>query len=257
MVKYYIIQHTLYTVLIFEMLQITDKLLVDKFAFFVFLLVLLNGVCAEDPVYTRPPGIPPGERMYFALPEPIIHFEPEPPAVIIPEYIMGRGLIPHDHLVEFLHLYNPETGEFAAELARMYIEEAYIEEVNHDIAFAQMCLETGYLRFGGLVTPDMNNFCGLGSTGPGNRGEVFPDARTGVRAHIQHLKAYASEEPLNQELVDPRFFWINYGFSPKIRGLSGTWAEDPLYAEKISGILRRLYTFSVIKGNLTAKEQVK
>jgi len=131
----------------------------------------------------------------------------------------------------------------------MYVEEAAIEGVNHDMAFAQMILETGFLRFGGLVTPDMNNFAGLGSTGlPGpsgpERGLVFPSPRIGVRAQIQHLKAYASEAPLNQELVNPRYRFVRRGSSPTIKGLAGTWAADPAYADKINAILERLYEFS-------------
>jgi hypothetical protein len=90
----------------------------------------------------------------------------------------------------------------------------------------------------------MNNFCGLGAIGPGQPGEVFPDPRTGVRAHIQHLKAYATAEPLNGVLVDPRYRWVRYGSSPTIHGLSGTWAADKSYSDKIGVILERLYSFS-------------
>jgi hypothetical protein len=124
------------------------------------------------------------------------------------------------------------------------VEEAAAEGVNHDVAFAQMCLETGFLRFGGLVQAEMNNFCGLGSIGPGQPGERFSEPRIGVRAHIQHLKAYATEEPLKQALVDPRYRYVRPGSSPLIKGLAGTWAADKGYAEKITGILERLYTFS-------------
>jgi hypothetical protein len=124
------------------------------------------------------------------------------------------------------------------------VDEAGIEGINHDAAFAQMCLETGFLKFGGLVTPEMNNFCGLGSTGPGQPGERFPDSRTGVRAHIQHLKAYATPEPPKQELVDPRYYRVRSGSSPAIGGLAGTWAADRAYGEKIKDILTRLYEFS-------------
>jgi len=162
----------------------------------------------------------------------------------VPEYIMGRGLVLSQDLAGFLLAINPEAEQqFVEELSAIYGEEAAIEGVNHDVAFAQMCLETGFLRFGGLVTPDMNNFCGLGAIGPGQNGEIFPDPRTGVRAHIQHLKAYATDEPLNQELVDPRYRWVRYGSSPTISGLAGTWAADRNYAEKITSILQRLYGF--------------
>jgi hypothetical protein len=170
---------------------------------------------------------------------------PETPSRI-PELIMGRGRIPDETLASFLIKEN--RGNFGSyyiyELARIYTEEAAAEGVNADAAFAQMCLETGFLGFGGLVTPDMNNFCGLGSTGPGNPGEVFPDARTGVRAHIQHLKGYATEEPLKGVLVDPRYRYVKLGSSPRIEGLAGTWAADTSYAEKIRNILERLYRHS-------------
>jgi hypothetical protein len=116
--------------------------------------------------------------------------------------------------------------------------------VNYEIAFAQMCLETGFLRFGGLVRPEMNNFCGLGALGPEQPGERFDSPKTGIRAHIQHLKAYATGEPLNQALVDPRYRWVRKGAAPEISGLAGSWAADPAYAEKIRAILKRLYAFS-------------
>jgi hypothetical protein len=178
----------------------------------------------------------------LALPERI----PElPPAPSTPEYIMGKGRVDAETLARFLTQHNPEVNAaFAAGLADFYVEEAAAEGVNHDVAFAQMSLETGFLRYGGLVKAEMNNFCGLGSTGPGHPGEVFPDPRTGVRAHIQHLKAYAGGGPLNQELVDPRYRWVRYGSSPMIQGLAGTWAADRAYGDKITALLERLYQFA-------------
>ncbi|MDR1277380.1 MAG: glucosaminidase domain-containing protein [Treponema sp.] len=156
--------------------------------------------------------------------------------------MMGTGKVSPQQLARFLGNSNPEADTiFTDRLADYYVTEAAAEGVNHDVAFAQMCLETGFLRYGGLVTPDMNNFCGLGSTGPGHPGEVFPDPRIGVRAHIQHLKAYATETPLDQELVDPRYRWVRYGSSPAIQGLAGTWAADRAYGEKLKDILERLY----------------
>jgi hypothetical protein len=168
---------------------------------------------------------------------------PEVPAV--PEFIMGNGLISPEAMSAFLLRTNPEAEkEFVEDLAFIYIEESVVEGVNHDTAFAQMCLETGFLSFTGVVSPEQNNFCGLGTIGPGQPGERFPDPRTGVRAHIQHLKAYATDTPLKQELVDPRFYFVRFGSSPAIRGLSGTWAADRLYADKITNILERLYNYA-------------
>jgi hypothetical protein len=180
--------------------------------------------------YAAAPELPPCER---------------PPRPAVPQNIMGRGLVSAEDLAAFLLSANPVADQaFVEDLAQIYVEEAAKEGVNHDIAFAQMCLETGYLRFGNLVTAEQNNFAGLGATGPGHPGLRFPDPRIGVRAQIQHLKAYAADTPLNQELVNPRFFLVRRGSSPDIWGLAGTWAEDPFYAEKINAILESLYFFS-------------
>jgi len=120
------------------------------------------------------------------------------------EMIMGSGLMPPERLAAFLLENNPGADpERVRMLARMYVEECTLEGVNWDVAFVQMCHETGFLRFGGLVTESMNNFCGLGAIGPEEPGLSFPDAGTGVRADVQHLKAYGSREPLVEAQVDP------------------------------------------------------
>jgi hypothetical protein len=169
---------------------------------------------------------------------------PEISAVIFTgKDIMGKGETGPEILSSFLLSANSGADpEFVKELAGHYIEEAETEGVNHDIAFAQMCLETGFLRYGGLVTAEMNNFCGLGSIGPGEPGERFSSPRMGVRAHIQHLKAYATDTPLKNELVDPRRHWVRQGSAPLVKNLSGTWAADMQYSYKIGVILGRLYS---------------
>jgi hypothetical protein len=185
--------------------------------------------------------MPPAAESPRSVPEtPQVPEVPEIPP--LPERIIGSGQTSSQNMTSFLLDSNPGADPgFVESLAAYYVAEAQQEGVNHDIAFAQMCLETSFLRFGGLVTPDMNNFCGLGSIGPGQTGEHFPSPQLGVRAHIQHLKAYATDEPLNQELVDPRYRWVRYGSAPTIQGLSGTWAADTNYSAKIEKILLRLY----------------
>jgi hypothetical protein len=190
-------------------------------------------------------GLPPEKTRAGAEPEkaPVLPERPERP--LPPENIMGSGKVSGEPLALFLIQNNPQADpDFARLLSGLYIEEAAAEGVNHDTAFAQMCLETGFLRYGGLVSPDMNNFCGLGAIGPEQPGLVFPDPRTGVRAHIQHLQAYASEGTLKQELVDPRYRYVRRGAAPTIHGLTGTWATDKNYSAKIGAILQRLYESS-------------
>ena len=184
--------------------------------------------------------IPVAEDAVFpveSFPSIVIEDLPKPPRLI-----MGRGELGPDTLVSFLMSENNNADrKFIEVLAGFYITESKTEGINHDIAFAQMCLETGFLRYGGLVISEMNNFCGLGAIGPGQPGEWFPTVELGVRAHIQHLKAYASDQPLEGELVDPRFPLVRRGSSPAVQGLAGSWAADKLYAEKIELILGRLY----------------
>ena len=133
---------------------------------------------------------------------------------------------------------NPEKVDF---LAKIYIEESHKEGVNQDIAFSQMCLETGFLSYGGSVKPEQNNFCGLGATTKYISGEKFPDVQTGVRAHIQHLKAYASTNDLNHEVVDMRFRFVKRGTAQTIYELPGKWAADKDYAIKLEDLLNRLF----------------
>ena len=113
------------------------------------------------------------------------------------------------------------------ELARMFIEEGEAEGVRGDVAFAQSLHETGYFKYGGIVTPEMNNFAGIGALNGNATGQAasFPDPRTGVRAQIQHLKAYASTEALVNVCVDPRFSLVARGVAPYVEWLGA--ADNP------------------------------
>jgi hypothetical protein len=160
--------------------------------------------------------------------------------------IMSRGSADVRDLVSFFLQTHPQAdvSEVSA-MAKHYIKEAGIEGVNHDVAFCQMCLETNYLRFGGDVHRRQNNFGGIGATGHGVPGASFKSVQIGIRAQIQHLKAYASNEPLRRGLVDPRFGRVPRGSAPYVEDLSGTWAVDPHYGAKIRSMLRSLARFSM------------
>ncbi|MGD1912035.1 MAG: N-acetylmuramoyl-L-alanine amidase [Rivularia sp. (in: cyanobacteria)] len=155
--------------------------------------------------------------------------------------IMSRGATSEVQLQIFLRDNNQDALVKFPDLPKLYREEAVIEGVNHDIAFCQMCLETGFLRFGDDIEPQQNNFAGLATIGGGNETASFPSARVGVRAHIQHLKAYASLEPLAQENVDPRFRFVTRGIAPLVTDLSGRWSADSQYGQKIEALVKRLY----------------
>jgi len=158
--------------------------------------------------------------------------------------IMGHGNTSEQQLTHFLNNNNEKALAEFPDLPKLYREEASVEGVNYDIAFAQMCLETSFLRFEGAVSADQNNFANLGSTDATASGAIFPSARLGVRGQIQHLKAYASTQPLVQEQIDPRFAFVPRGRAPLIEQLSGRWSADLEYGNKVKAILRRLYEFA-------------
>ncbi|MGL5635009.1 MAG: SH3 domain-containing protein [Sarcina sp.] len=103
-------------------------------------------------------------------------------------------------------------------------DEAKIEGVRPDIVVAQAIKETGYFKFGGELTYKDNNFAGIGVTGTSGAKESFPTARIGIRAQVQHLKAYGSTDSLKQACVDPRFNLVTRGISPSLEELAGRWA---------------------------------
>ena len=155
--------------------------------------------------------------------------------------IAGHGNTSEVQLMMFLKSNNESGLNDFPDLPKLYREEAATEGINYDIAFCQMCVETSFLRFGGEVKSAQNNFAGIGAVGGGAEGASFPSARLGVRAQIQHLKAYANKEPLVEELIDPRFRFVSRGIAPLVGQLSGRWAADPQYGDKILAVLRRLY----------------
>jgi hypothetical protein len=159
-----------------------------------------------------------------------------------PNRIMSSGCKTADELACFLNLNNPlADSAFSLLLAKTYVSESMIEGVNHDIAFCQMCLETGFLKADQTAAFLRNNFCGLGIITQGQEGNSFNTVQSGIRAHIQHLKAYACKSKLKLPIVDARFQFVRRGIAPTIGNLSGKWAADRHYASKIKNLLQRLY----------------
>jgi hypothetical protein len=162
-----------------------------------------------------------------------------------PVSVMGGARLDAPQLVNWFNRRQPQpAGVYGATepveaLASYFIEEGALEGVAGDVAFAQSIVETGWFRFGGSVPGSKNNFAGIGAvdSSPGDAAS-FPDARTGVRAQIQHLRAYADPAavsctvpPLHAPCADPRFalvtpkgrapFWNQFG--------GGVWATSPTY----------------------------
>lgn len=150
---------------------------------------------------------------------------------------MGPSLLSGEQLAAWYHA-NAPAGYRASvpveDLARIYVWEGALEGVRGDIAFMQGVLETGWFRWpGGSVRPEMNNFAGMGATDVNPRPASYPDASTGVRAQIQHLRRYAdptctSPEALHLPLVDGRFDLVTPpGKAPRWSQFgNGIWASS-------------------------------
>ena len=132
------------------------------------------------------------------------------------------------------------------QFAQIVYEEAQAEGVRAEVVFAQCMLETGFLKYGGDVLPNQYNFAGIGATGAVH-GASFANVRIGVRAHVQHLKAYASLDGLTQQCVDPRFNlvargcaqyveWLGMKENPKGYG----WASAKNYGPNIVNMVINL-----------------
>ena len=131
------------------------------------------------------------------------------------------------------------------QFAKIYVEECKAENIKPEVAFAQCMLETGWLTFRGDVSITQYNFAGLGATGGGVPGNSFGTIRKGIRAHIQHLKAYASKAPLNKKCVDPRFSYVTRGTCKYVEWLgiyenphNAGWAATPGYGANLVKMIK-------------------
>ena len=132
----------------------------------------------------------------------------------------------------------------------IYYEESQAEGIRAEVAFCQAMKETGWLQFGGDVKVSQCNFAGIGATGGGVSGASFKDVRTGVRAQIQHLKAYANTLPLNNACVDPRFKYVKRGSAPYVEWLGKNanpngvgWAPAADYGTSIVQMIDKLLSY--------------
>ncbi|SEQ33715.1 N-acetylmuramoyl-L-alanine amidase [Piscibacillus halophilus] len=158
--------------------------------------------------------------------------------------IQGATYLSPELMQRFVKNVNPD----APDIANYYLELGKKYSVRGDVAFAQAILETDYFRFTGLVQPDQNNYAGIGATGPENSGASFETPEEGVRAHIQHLYAYASNRslPEEEELVDPRFDLVTRASAPTWFGLNGKWAvPGDSYGQSIIRLYKTMIVYAV------------
>ena len=144
--------------------------------------------------------------------------------------IIGTPMATQEQCVRYLLNHNPypNLAVTPEEIVAYYYEEGAREGIRPDVAFAQALKETGFFRYGGDVIPEQNNYCGLGTTGGGVKGEFFATPQMGVRAHIQHLLAYSSTRRPLTPIIDPRYDIVRNAYGGQTLGnwndLNGRWA---------------------------------
>ncbi len=133
------------------------------------------------------------------------------------------------------------------DLAQIFYEEAAAEGIKAEVVWAQTMHETGYLKFGGQVKIEQFNFAGLGATDGGAAGASFKDVRTGVRAQVQHMKAYASTAALKNKCVDPRFNLVTRGSAQYVEILGqkenptgAGWATNQNYGLSLVELIKKV-----------------
>jgi major intracellular serine protease len=159
-----------------------------------------------------------------------------------PHPIMGSSVVPLDVMVAYVKVNNPSFDE---NIAKAFLTIGAKYGIRGDMAFCQSILETGWFKFdspGEVVTPDQNNYAGIGVTGSGVKGNIFATIEDGVTAQMQHLFAYASTLPLpaGEPVLDPRFKYVTRGLCPNWEDLNNHWAMNSQYGQEIVAIYDKL-----------------
>ncbi len=159
--------------------------------------------------------------------------------------ITGKAKATAEQMEAYIKAKNGSVAQSVLDMIPLYLSEGEAENIRGDIAFAQSCLETGNFTFSGsAVELSQNNFCGMGVTRNGVTGNSFNTPQLGIRAQIQHLKAYANTTKLKQDCIDPRFDLVSRGCAPYVEYLGiqenpkgKGWAAGAGYGKKILEIL--------------------
>lgn len=162
--------------------------------------------------------------------------------------IAGTAKATTAQMTAYIKSVNSKVPQSVIDMVPLYLSEGKTEGIRGDLAFAQSCLETGNFMFkGSAVTLDQNNFCGMGVTSNGMNGNSFATPQMGIRAQIQHLKAYANKEALVNECIDPRFKYVTRGSIPYVDllGIQENpkkigWSAGKNYGPQILDILSRI-----------------
>ena len=174
--------------------------------------------------------------------------------------IMGKAVATVAQMTAYIKSVNAKVAQSVLDMIPLYLSEGEAEGVRGDIAFAQSCLETGNFTFtGSAVTLGQNNFCGMGVTSNGMKGNSFSTPQLGIRVQVQHLKAYCSTAALVNGCIDPRFKYVTRGSAEYVEWLGQKenpkglgWAAGVGYGNSILSTLKSITASSAALDKPTA-----
>lgn len=125
------------------------------------------------------------------------------------------------------------------DIAPTYWKYGELTGIRPEILYAQAAKETGFGKYGGSVTPEMNNWAGIKTaTASGDKREdhqTFASPDDGVRAHFNHMTAYLGTEPIGEPHgryhVVKTIAWA--GTVKYVEELGGKWCPDLYYGYSI------------------------
>jgi N-acetylmuramoyl-L-alanine amidase len=168
--------------------------------------------------------------------------DPQPPAEGTP--ILGPAEATVTQAQEWARLRGAHLRFIA--IAPAYWEYGAITGIRPEVLYAQSAKETAFGRFGGAVTPDQNNWCGVktrNATGDLREDhESFSTPEEGVRAHFNHMYAYLGRPPIGEP--HGRYYivlalpWA--GTVKTVEELGGKWAPSASYGQDIVKMLEGL-----------------
>lgn len=204
----------------------------------------------------KPPTTPVVQRMMTLACAALLYVWPLSGAHALPEIRMTEtnrvpSCVTPARLMQFLAERNPNVQPKFRNIAALYEQHGRANNVRWDYAFFQMIVETNALLFKngsgkGDVSPQQNNFAGIGTTGGGVPGDSFADVSTGVLGQFQHLIAYSGErvaDPVGQRTRERQDDIIERSRALKrpvtFRDLARRWAVDARYGTTIEGVASR------------------
>ena len=206
---------------------------------------LAEGTCAFLGHPFRPPGAPAAKPQSHPQPQPAGHVPVTPgspllapasaPSARAEQYLLAR---PHGGY----------SGDDVTKIVGLYYATATAVGLDPLLVVAQMAEETSHLTSFWSQRP-RRNFAGIGVTGQPGVGLSFPDLKTAVRAHTGRLLAYAlpagtgtaAQKQLIDEALAARPLPPQLrGAATTLKGLAGTWAQDPQYAVKLAAVANEI-----------------